>query len=61
MMENYGGVSAYPDKIVRIIEAVDSEYCRVLTGFLNWTPKDDKMENLSKVAPYDPCEIPQLR
>lgn len=61
MMENHGGVSASPDNIVRIIEAVGSKYCRVLADFLNWTSKDDKVENLSKVAPYDPCEIPQLR
>ena len=52
MMENHGGVSVSPDNIVQVIEAVDSEYCRVLADFLNWRPTDDKVENLKAVAPY---------
>ena len=52
MMENHGGVSVSPDNIVRIMDAVDSEYCRVLADFLNWRPEDDKVENLRQVAPY---------
>ena len=52
MMENHGGVSVSPDNIIRIMEGVDSEYCRVLADFLNWDAGDDKVENLRKVAPY---------
>ena len=52
MMENHGGVSVSPDNIVRVMEAVDSAYCRVLADFLNWRPEDDKVENLRAVAPY---------
>ena len=52
MMENHGGVSSSPDHIVRIMEAVNSDSCRVLADFLNWPPEDDWLENLRKVAPY---------
>lgn len=52
MMENHGGISYDPDVMVRIMESVDSEYCRVLADFLNWPAEDDKLENLRKVAPY---------
>lgn len=52
MMENHGGVSVSPDNIVQVMEAVDSPYCRVLADFLNWSPTDDKVENLRAVAPY---------
>ena len=52
MMENHGGVSVSPDNIVRIMEAVDSAYCRVLADFLNWRQADDNVENLREVAPY---------
>ena len=52
MMENHGGVSVSPANIVRVMEAVDSPYCRVLADFLNWRPEDDKVENLRAVAAY---------
>ncbi len=52
MMENHGGVSVSPDNINRVMEAVDSAYCRVLADFLNWRPMDDKVENLRAVAPF---------
>jgi sugar phosphate isomerase/epimerase len=52
MMENHGGVSVSAENIVRIMDAVDSEYCRVLADFLNWQPEEDKLENLQAVAPY---------
>ena len=52
MMENHGGVSVSPGNIVRVMEAVDSAYCRVLADFLNWRPEDNKVENLKAVAPY---------
>ena len=52
MMENHGGVSVSPDNMVRVMDAVDSAYCRVLADFLNWRPEDDKVENLRAVAPY---------
>ncbi len=52
MMENHGGVSVSPQNIVRVMDAVDSEYCGVLADFLNWPDEDDKLENLKMVAPY---------
>ena len=52
MVENHGGVSVSPENIVRVMDAVDSDHCRVLADFLNWPPEDDKLENLRKVAPY---------
>ena len=52
MMENHGGVSVSPDNMVRVMDAVDSAYCRVLADFLNWRQEDDKVENLRAVAPY---------
>lgn len=52
MMENHGGVSISPGNILRVMEAVGSDHCRVLADFLNWPPEDDKLENLRRVAPY---------
>ncbi len=52
MMENHGGVSASPDNILQVMQAVNSDHCRVLADFLNWPAQDDKLENLRKVAPY---------
>ena len=52
MMENHGGISYDPDVVVRIMDEVGSDYCRVLADFLNWPAEDDKLENLKKVAPY---------
>ena len=52
MMENHGGVSVSADNILRVMEAVGSDCCRVLADFLNWPPEDDKLENLRRVAPY---------
>ena len=52
LMENHGGVSVSPDNILRIMEAVGSDHCRVLADFLNWPPEDDKLENLRRIAPY---------
>ncbi len=52
LMENHGGVSVSADNILRVMEAVGSDYCRVLADFLNWPPDDDKLENLKRVAPY---------
>jgi sugar phosphate isomerase/epimerase len=52
MMENHGGVSVSPGNIVRVMDAVGSDHCRVLADFLNWPPEEDKLENLRQVAPY---------
>ena len=52
LMENHGGVSVSPDNILRVMEAVGSDHCRVLADFLNWPSEDDKLENLRRVAPY---------
>ena len=52
MMENHGGVSVSADNIVRVMDAVDSENCRVLADFLNWPPDEDKLDNLRAIAPY---------
>lgn len=52
LMENHGGVSQSPDTIVEIMQAVDSDCCRVLADFLNWPPEEDKLANLRKIAPY---------
>ena len=52
MMENHGGISFNPDVMTRTMDAVDSDYCRILADFLNWPQEDDKLDNLRKVAPY---------
>lgn len=52
MMENHGGISIRPDNIVRVMREVNSDYCRVLADFLNWSPNDDFLANLQMVAPY---------
>ena len=52
MMENHGGISASPDNMVRVMETIGSEHCRVLADFLNWPPEDDPLENLEKIAPF---------
>lgn len=52
MMENHGGISIRPENIVRVMKSVDSDYCRVLADFLNWSPDDDYLANLQAVAPY---------
>ncbi len=52
MMENHGGISASAENIVRVMETIDSEYCRVLADFLNWPSEDDPLENLERVAPF---------
>ena len=52
MMENHGGVSVSAANILRIMDAVGSDHCRVLADFLNWPAEDDKLENLRMVAPY---------
>jgi len=52
MMENHGGISYNPDVMIRIMDAVNNEHCRILADFLNWPAEDDKLENLRKVAPY---------
>ena len=52
LMENHGGVSVSPENILRVMEAVGSDHCRVLADFLNWPAEDDKLENLRMVAPY---------
>jgi sugar phosphate isomerase/epimerase len=52
MMENHGGISYDPDVMIRIMDAVGSEYCCILADFLNWPAEDDFLENLSKVASY---------
>ena len=52
MMENHGGVSVSADHILRVMETVGSDHCRVLADFLNWPAEDDKLENLKRVAPY---------
>ncbi len=51
-VENHGGISSSPEIIVRIMQEVDSPFCRVLADFLNWSKEDDKLANLRKIAPY---------
>ena len=55
LMENHWGLSEDPQRMVRVLEAVDSEYCGALADFRNWPPGTDPYEALSMIAPYAQC------
>ncbi len=51
MMENHWGISNYPKNIMRIVEAVGSEWFGTLPDFGNFTPDIDRYDALTKLAP----------
>ncbi len=53
LIENHGGVSADPDNVVRIIEAVDSEWLGTCPDFGNFAP-EVRYDGLEETVPYAP-------
>jgi len=52
VMENHWGISQNPNTMVRIAEEVNSDYFQLLADFLNWPEEYDKVQSLTKIAPY---------
>jgi L-ribulose-5-phosphate 3-epimerase len=51
LIENHGGLSADPDAIVAIVEAVNSAWIGTIPDFGNFAP-EVRYEGLQKIAPY---------
>ncbi len=51
LMENHGGISACPDRMVQIITAVGSRHFGALADFGNF-PDESRHEALRKIAPH---------
>lgn len=52
LMENHWGLSADPERIVRVVEAVDNPAFGVLADFRNFPPGVDVYAALERLAPY---------
>ncbi|HIE53133.1 MAG TPA: sugar phosphate isomerase/epimerase [Armatimonadetes bacterium] len=52
LIENHGGISAYPDNILRILREVDNPWLGTLPDFGNFPPEVDRYAALEKIAPY---------
>ena len=52
LMENHWGLSEDPARMVRVLKAVDNEYCGALADFRNWPAGTDPYEALAIIAPY---------
>jgi len=52
LMENHWGLSEDPERMARVLAAVDHEYCGALADFRNWPAHVDPYDALAAVAPY---------
>jgi sugar phosphate isomerase/epimerase len=52
LMENHWGLSADPQRMVRVLRSVNSESCGALADFRNWPETVDPYHALSMIAPY---------
>jgi len=52
LMENHGGLSGDPDRMVRIWKGVHSRSFGLLADFRNFAPSVDPYEALAKIAPH---------
>lgn len=52
LMENHGGLSGDPDRMVRIHHQVNSRSFSLLADFRNFPPPVDPYEGLAKIAPH---------
>ncbi|UCG33763.1 MAG: TIM barrel protein [Phycisphaerales bacterium] len=52
LMENHWGLSADPERMVRVLRSVDNDYCGALADFRNWPETVDPHQALSMIAPF---------
>lgn len=52
LMENHWGVSADPDRMIAIVEAVNHERFGILADFRNFPPEVDLYSALARIAPH---------
>lgn len=52
LIENHGGLSSDPDRIVEIVEAVNSPWIGTLPNFGNFSADVDRYDALEKLLPY---------
>lgn len=52
LMENHWGLSASPERMVRVLRSVNDDSCGALADFRNWPATIDPYHALGLIAPY---------
>jgi sugar phosphate isomerase/epimerase len=52
LMENHWGLSASPERMVRVVRSVNNDSCGALADFRNWPATIDPYHALGLIAPY---------